>query len=154
MTIATSHSIYQIALSTCRVYSTKEECLSSYDPHCGWHLEAGVCSDRLDLLKNHYTSGTVIPAVDRIKARYNVQCPTRSLARPERDYGWSPWRTCNLTFLNQAEDASIAPYGSCKCRICLDDTLCSFGEQQVSHCIGKYISTLQRRLKRNFLAKN
>ncbi|VUZ38668.1 unnamed protein product [Hymenolepis diminuta] len=129
--LGTTQSIFRFQTDSCASYSNEKTCISSGDPHCGWSSQKFRCVSRLNPLKS--TSSLTL-AVDG-KSPPKCRTPNRSPFRTQ-DTGWSPWHPCSLTNDPHPKPLEMSPelQRSCLCRICLSDTLCNFGEQQVSQC--------------------
>ncbi|KAM3176492.1 hypothetical protein ACTXT7_006411 [Hymenolepis weldensis] len=129
--LGTTQSIFRFQTDSCASYSNEKSCITSGDPHCGWSSQKFRCISRLNPLKS--TSSLTL-AVDG-KLPPKCRTPHRSPFRTQ-DTGWSPWHPCSLTSDLHPKPLEMSPelQRSCLCRICLSDTLCNFGEQQVSQC--------------------
>ncbi|VDD81658.1 unnamed protein product [Mesocestoides corti] len=134
--LGTTHAIFRFPTDNCASYTTKEACLESKDPHCGWSSQINQC---LSIRGYSQASNLLVASINT-----RPQCPSSNQSRSTfatSQSGWSKWQQCNLTNTFQSdgfsrnlkEIASDQQY-SCLCRICLGETLCNFGEQQVSHC--------------------
>ncbi|VDN98228.1 unnamed protein product [Rodentolepis nana] len=129
--LGTTHSIFRFQTDSCASYTNEKTCTTSGDPHCGWSSQKFSCISRLSTLKS---AGGLALAVNE-NSPPKCKTPNRTSFR-KQDTGWSPWHPCSLTKDLHPKPLEMSPelQRSCLCRICLSDTLCNFGEQQVSQC--------------------
>ncbi|VDM35080.1 unnamed protein product [Hydatigera taeniaeformis] len=130
--LGTTRTIFRFPTDTCVSHSTEEACMTSGDPHCGWSTQIFRCVSLLNP-RGLRTSGFKF----NVDARTRPQCPSPRLAHTQgRHSGWSSWRRCLMTTDLHPKTRKNIPemQRSCLCRICLSETVCNFGEQQVSQC--------------------
>lgn len=129
--LGTTHSIFRFQTDSCASYSNEMACTTSGDPHCEWSNQKFRCVSRLNMLK----SATGLTLAANGKSPPKCKTPNRAPFRTQ-DTGWSPWHSCSLTSDLHPKPLEMSPelQRSCLCRICLSNTLCNFGEQQVSQC--------------------
>ena len=129
--LGTTHSIFRFPTESCASYTTEEACLASGDPHCAWNVQTFHCVSILNSRESQ-TLGLSL-SVDVTK-RPHCPAANRQIVQIP-DMGWSKWRPCFMT-ANFHSDTASQTHHSCLCRICLSETLCNLGEQQISQCKG------------------
>ncbi|RWS26781.1 semaphorin-5A-like protein [Leptotrombidium deliense] len=70
--IGTKYEIIRITLSDCEAFATKDECLRSMDPYCGWNSKKFKCISS-PVNKRHWNQNEDISCSD------------------DKNYVWSPW---------------------------------------------------------------
>lgn len=151
--IITDRQLLWLPLTDCSTHKTYNECIRAHDPHCGWSWPESRCADGYDLPGTDSTSWFTAfsPSVDR-RSPTHAQCPTDSDGMDDssrRSAAWSTWYPCRL--LNPDESRygmmdGVKTYGRsqgiCRCRVCLSQTDCVLGTQEVINCTRKFVLQL------------
>ncbi|CAL8103125.1 unnamed protein product, partial [Calicophoron daubneyi] len=144
--ILTNHQLPWLPLTVCSIYKSYDDCIQSKDPHCGWSWPEGRCASGQEGGRGVNTNwfNTFSPSVDRRRSE-NPQCPPDNHSLDIHQKAWSEWYDCpwlshsdmpNPSSFDSFPADQIVPqsYGICRCRVCLSQSDCSLGSQEVINC--------------------
>ncbi|GAA52830.1 semaphorin-5B [Clonorchis sinensis] len=144
--VITDRQILWLPLTDCSRSIGFEECLESKDPHCGWSWRDGQCMNGYDERNTHTASwfNTFSPSVDRRRVE-KTQCPLERPTKHQKDAAWSPWYRCRWLDVqgdspnpNSDTESPVRTFsralGYCQCRVCLSQSECILGTQEVINC--------------------